>query len=97
MRHPRTCALTNGVQQLAHSALLCPLSLPRKNSVAVTLKTKLKRTIFRESLLLYTGAAYISSSKCLCTLAFAARRNYRRVNANTSIGAAILFPGHPYI
>ena len=27
------------------------------------------------------------------TIAFAARRNYRRVNANTLIGAAILFPG----
>ena len=36
----------------------------------------------------------ISSSKCLWTLAFAARRNYRRVNANTLIGAAILF--HTY-
>ena len=50
-------------------------------------------------LLLFTGAAYmyISSSKCLWTLVFAARQNYRRVNANTLIGAAILFPGHPYI
>ena len=39
----------------------------------------------------------ISSSKCLWTLTFGARWNYCRVNANTLIGAAILFPGHPYI
>ena len=129
--YPSTCA-DECVQQLAH----CPLSLPRKESVAVTLKTKLKRTIFREfpgywwpfwtqhlsrygarlfeeerrrwnfdrfrlvvleqvldtiTVTVY-GAAYISSSKYLWTLAFAARQNYRRVNANTLIGAAILFP-----
>ena len=121
------------------ASTLCPLSLPRKESVAVTLKTKLKRTIFREfpgywwpfwtqhlsrygarlfeeerrrwTILIFDrfrlvvleqvldtitvtayGAAYISSSKYLWTLAFAARQNYRRVNANTLIGAAILFP-----
>ena len=39
----------------------------------------------------------MSSSKCLWTLAFTAQRIYRHVNANTLIGAAILFPGHPYI
>ena len=33
MRHPRTCAPTNGVQQPEHSA---PLSLPRKNAQAVS-------------------------------------------------------------
>ena len=42
-------------------------------------------------------AAYMSCSKCLWTLAFAARQNYRHVNANTLIGAVILFSGHPYI
>ena len=39
-----------------------------------------------------TGAAYISSSKCLWTLAFAAQQNYRCVNVNTLIGVAILLP-----
>ena len=39
----------------------------------------------------------ISSSKYLWMPAFAAWRNYHHVNANTLIGAAILFPGHPYI
>ena len=133
--YPSTCA----DEWRPTASTLCPLSLPRKESVAVTLKTKLKRTIYREfpgywwpfwtqhlsrygarlfeeerrrwTILIFDrfrlvvleqvldtitvtvyGAAYISSSKYLWTLAFAARQNYRRVNANTLIGAAILFP-----
>ena len=35
--------------------------------------------------------------QCFQSLAFISRRRYRRVYANTSIGAAILFFGHPYI
>ena len=41
------------------------------------------------------GSLYIISSKCLWTLAFAAQWNYRCANANTLIGATILFPSHP--
>ena len=37
---------------------------------------------------------YISCSKCLWLLAFAARQNYWCVNANTLIVATILFSGH---
>ena len=48
MSHPRTCALTNGVQQPAPSP---PSVFPAKNrrsEIAVALKAKLKWTIFRE-------------------------------------------------
>ena len=57
----------------------------------------LERVLDTITVTVETGTAYISSSKCLWTLAFAARQNYCRVNANTLIGVAILFPGHPYV
>ena len=43
MRHPRHVCIDEWP-----AYTLCPLSLPRKKPVAVMLKTKLKRTMFRE-------------------------------------------------
>ena len=47
--------------------------------------------------LLQTGAAYISCFKCFQMLAFVPWGENGHVSTNTSIGATILFPCHPYV
>ena len=91
--------------QKAHSQIISWLLVALLNAtcIAFCLK-KMNNSDFRffqvEQVLdiivviVYWGSLY---NKCLWTLALAVWWNYCCANANTLIGAAILFPGHPYI